>query len=87
MNEQDRMHTLSDAIKSRMPEGTIVDVDAWAGYEPDEDEPAWGLPVYIKAWPQTGHEDDGTYYDAVLDMDAASVGDQAAFAVEQLTQG
>jgi hypothetical protein len=67
---------LEQRLREILPPGTLVDVDHWFGC----DEP-WGDPVYV-----TGTDPHGRpLTDAVADLAAASLDEQAAFVAEQLS--
>lgn len=67
------------AIRRALPDGTVVDVTEWSGC----DEP-WGDPVYVVA---SDPHDEGTYHDAVADLTAGTLDEQARYLVGQLVHG
>lgn len=76
--EPGRWEQLRRAVLNRLPEGSEVEVSEWVGCDED-----WSDPVYV-----IGRDpDDERYIDAICDLDAASVEDQAVYVVDQLIHG
>lgn len=75
------LHRQMESMAPR-DEDITIEVSEWEGYDEDVEDEPWVDPTYITIQAPHYH-----FHDAVLDLDASTIEEQAKFAVEQAIKG